>query len=67
MFDLWQPIVNLWQVFLLTPRSGCSPMSGAACAATIKNFTRAVKADDLPLVGTCSECRGDVAGVVEVG
>lgn len=34
---------------------------------TIRNFTGAVKADDLLLVGTCSECRGDVARVVERG
>jgi hypothetical protein len=32
---------------------------------TITNFTGAVKAGDLLLVGTCSECRGDVARVVE--
>ena len=34
---------------------------------TIRNFTGAVKAGDLLLVGTCSDCRGDVARVVEVG
>ena len=34
---------------------------------TIRNFAGAVKADDLLLVGTCSECRGDVARVVAVG
>lgn len=34
---------------------------------TIRNFTGAVKADDLLLVGTCSECRGDVSGVAEKG
>jgi len=34
---------------------------------TILNFTGAVKAGDLLLVGTCSDCRGDVARVVEVG
>ena len=32
---------------------------------TIRNFTGAVKAGDLLLVGVCSECRGDVARVVE--
>lgn len=37
--------------------------SGAASAATIKNFTGAVKTDDLPLAGLCLECRGDVARV----
>jgi hypothetical protein len=31
---------------------------------TIRNFTGVVKAYDLLLVGTCSECRGDVARVV---
>jgi len=34
---------------------------------TIRNFTGAVKAGHLLLVGVCSECRGDVARVVEVG
>jgi len=32
---------------------------------TITNFTGAVKDGDLLLVGSCSECRGDVARVVE--
>jgi len=32
---------------------------------TITNFTGAVKDGDLLLVGLCSECRGDVAKVVE--
>jgi len=34
---------------------------------TITNFTGAVKAGDLLLVGLCSECRGDVARVIEIG
>ncbi len=34
-------------------------------SVTITYFTGAVKAGDLLLVGTCSECRGDVARVVE--
>jgi hypothetical protein len=34
---------------------------------TITNFTGAVKAGDLLLVGLCSECRGDVARLVEMG
>ncbi|OGT12908.1 MAG: hypothetical protein A3J49_16955 [Gallionellales bacterium RIFCSPHIGHO2_02_FULL_57_16] len=33
---------------------------------TITNFTGAVKAGDLLLVGKCSECHGDVARVVEI-
>lgn len=33
---------------------------------TITNFSGAVKAGDLLLVGLCSECRGDVARVIEV-
>jgi len=33
---------------------------------TITNFTGAVKAGDLLLVGLCSECRGDVARVTEM-
>jgi len=32
----------------------------------IKNFTGAVKGGDLLLVGSCSECHGDVARLVEV-
>ena len=32
---------------------------------TITNFTGAVKAGDLLLVEACSECRGDMARVVE--
>ena len=34
---------------------------------TITNFTGAVKGGDLLLVGLCSECRGDVARLVEMG
>jgi len=34
---------------------------------TISNFTGVVKAGDLLLVGLCSECRGDVARVIEMG
>ncbi|WP_084181195.1 hypothetical protein [Polaromonas glacialis] len=32
---------------------------------TISNFTGAVKSGDLLLVGSCSECHGDVARLVE--
>ncbi len=32
---------------------------------TIRNFTGAVKGGDLLLVGVCSECRGDVARLIE--
>jgi hypothetical protein len=32
---------------------------------TITNFSGAVKAGNLLLVGLCSECRGDVARVIE--
>jgi hypothetical protein len=32
---------------------------------TITNFTGVVKAGELLLVGLCSECRGDVARVIE--
>jgi hypothetical protein len=32
----------------------------------ISNFSGAVKAGDLLLVGLCSECRGDVARVIEM-
>ena len=34
---------------------------------TITNFTGAANAGDLLLVGLCSECRGDVAKVIEMG
>ena len=34
---------------------------------TITNFTGVVKAGDLLLVDLCSECRGDVARVIEMG
>jgi hypothetical protein len=34
-------------------------------AVTITNFSGAVKAGDLLLVGSCSECHGDVARLVE--
>lgn len=34
---------------------------------TITNFSGVVKAGDLLLVGLCSECRGDVARVIEMG
>lgn len=34
---------------------------------TITNFSGAVKAGDLLLVGLCSECHGDVARVIEMG
>lgn len=33
---------------------------------TITNFTGAVKAGNLLLVGLCLECRGDVARVIEM-
>lgn len=41
---------------------------GTCChEVTITNFTGAVKAGDLLLVGLCTECRGDVARVIEMG
>ncbi len=33
---------------------------------TISNFSGAVRAGDLLLVGKCSECHGDVARVIEM-
>ena len=33
---------------------------------TITNFSGAVKAGDLLLVGKCSECHGDVARLIEM-
>lgn len=35
-------------------------------AVTITNFSGAVKAGDLLLVGLCAECHGDVARVIEI-
>jgi hypothetical protein len=32
----------------------------------ITNYSGAVRAGDLLLVGVCSECRGDVARVIEI-
>jgi len=34
-------------------------------AVTITNFSGAIKAGDLLLVGLCSECRGNVARLIE--
>jgi hypothetical protein len=34
-------------------------------AVTITNFSGTVKTGDLLLVGKCSECRGDVARLIE--
>lgn len=34
-------------------------------AVTITNFSGAVKAGDLLLVGKCAECHGDVARLIE--
>jgi len=34
---------------------------------TITNFTGAVKGGDLLLEGSCAECRGDVARLIEMG
>ncbi len=36
-------------------------------SVTITDFTGAVKGGDLVLQGLCSECRGDVARVIEMG
>jgi hypothetical protein len=33
---------------------------------TVTNFSGVVKAGNLLLVGLCSECRGDVARVIEI-
>jgi len=49
------------------PRGCCCPTSGASTAVTITNFTGSVKGGDLVLEGQCSECRGDVARLIEMG
>jgi hypothetical protein len=62
------PAAKLWAN--ITPESRRKLLSGVWCGkcrreVTITNFTGAVKAGNLLLVGLCSECRGDVAKVIE--
>jgi hypothetical protein len=58
---LWSPVPADIKKLLL------SNVWCGACghAVTIKNFTGAVKAGDLLLIGKCAECHGDVARLIE--
>ncbi len=51
-----------------TKKAGQSNVWCGRCRheVTIKNFTGAVKAKDLLLVGQCSECHGGVARLIEM-
>jgi len=62
------PAAKLWSTFPSDTKK--SLLSNVWCGncrheVTITNFSGAVKAGDLLLVGLCSECRGDVARVIE--
>jgi len=64
------PAANLWAT--VPPDTKKLLLSNVWCGkcrheVTITNFTGAVKGGDLLLAGLCSECRGDVARVVEMG
>lgn len=60
---------RLWEVVPLERRK--SLLSNVWCGkcrheVTMTNFTGVVKAGDLLLVGKCTECRDDVARLVEM-
>jgi hypothetical protein len=65
-----EPAAKLWATIpadrkkLLLSNVWCVSYSHAV---TITNFTGAVKAGDLLLLGVCAECRGDVARLIEMG
>ena len=63
------PAAKLWEAIPAETRKML--LSNVWCGkcrheVTISNFSGAVKAGDLLLVGLCSECRGDVARVIEM-
>ena len=58
---LWAAIPNPTKKLLLS-NVWCGPCRHEV---TITNFSGAVKAGDLLLVGLCSECHGDVARLIE--
>lgn len=64
------PAANLWAAFpdqtkkLLLSNVWCGKCRHEV---TITNFSGAVKAGDLLLVGLCPECHGDVARLIEMG
>jgi len=62
------PAAKLWATIL--PESRKKLLSSVWCskcgrAVTITNFTGAVRAGDLLLVGKCAECHSDVARLIE--
>ena len=62
------PAANLWAA--IPPVERKLLLSNVWCGTcghgvTITNFSGAVKAGDLLLVGKCSECHGDVARLIE--
>ena len=62
------PAAKLWAAIPVNVRKML--LSNVWCGkcrheVTITDFSGAVKAGDLLLVGLCSECRGDVARVIE--
>ena len=63
------PAAKLWAAIPVeTKKSLLSNVWCGKCRhdVTITNFSGAVKAGNLLLVGLCSECRGDVARVIEM-
>ena len=63
-----EPASKLWADILATTKKLL--LSNVWCGkcgheVTITNFTGVVKSRDLLLVGKCSECRGDVARLIE--
>lgn len=64
------PAANLWATIpretqkLLLSNVWCGKCRHEV---TISNFSGAVQGGDLLLVGVCSECRADVARVIEMG
>ena len=64
------PAAKLWAAIPIDTRKQL--LSNVWCGkcrheVTITNFSGAVKAGDLLLVGKCSECQGDVARVIGKG
>jgi len=63
------PAAKLWSTIPAGTRKAL--LSNVWCGrcrheVTIKNFSGAVKSNDLLVVGLCSECQGDVARLIEV-
>ena len=63
-----EPAARLWAA--IPPDTRKILLSNVWCgkcghAVTITNFSGVVRAGDLLLVGVCSDCRGDVARVIE--